>query len=147
MGPLPEPHYYDPDGMSVERKREFDKWYKERKEEENVFDFQKELTEYCQSDVRLLKEGCQQFRKLFLTQAGFDPLDKCVTIASACNRYYRTCYMSPNPIASEPVLGWRPQPKPSSKVALEWLYYEEEKLRRASDCLHRRRCPAHRPRG
>ena len=41
VGPLPEPHYYDPDGMSVERKEEFDEWYKERKEQENVFDFKR----------------------------------------------------------------------------------------------------------
>ena len=39
--------------------------------------------------------------------------------------------MPPNTIASKPVLGWRQQPKPSSKVALEWLLWEEEKLRRA----------------
>ena len=57
MGPLPEPHYYDPDGMSPQRKKEFEDWYKQRKEEENVFDFQKELIEYCQSDVQLLKQG------------------------------------------------------------------------------------------
>ena len=133
VGPLPEPHYYDPDGMSVERKEEFDEWYKERKEQENVFDFQEELLAYCQSDVHLLKDGCQQFRNLFKGQAGFDPLDKCVTIASACNRYYRTCCMSPNTIASEPMLGWKQQPKPSSKVGQEWLLWEEEKLRRASD--------------
>ena len=88
---------------------------------------------YCQSDVHLLKDGCQQFRNLFKGQAGFDPLDKCVTIASACNRYYRTCCMSPNTIASEPMLGWKQQPKPSSKVGQEWLLWEEEKLRRASD--------------
>ena len=129
VGPLPDIHYYDPDGMSVERREEFDKWYKQRKEEN--FDFQKELTEYCQSDVRLLKEGCEQFRKIFFHQAGFDPLQQCVTIASACNRYYRACCMPPNTIASEPVLGWRQQPKPSSKVAQEWLLCEEEKLRRA----------------
>ena len=105
VGPLPEPHYYDPDGMSPQRKKEFEDWYKQRKEEENVFDFQKELIEYCRSDVELLKQGCEQFRKLFFCQAGFDPTEKCVTIARACNRYYRTCCMPPNSIASEPMLG------------------------------------------
>ena len=45
VGPFPDAHYYDPDGMSTQRREEFDKWYKERKEEEIVFDFQKELTE------------------------------------------------------------------------------------------------------
>ena len=45
VGPFPGAHYYDPDGMSTQRREEFDKWYKERKEEEIVFDFQKELTE------------------------------------------------------------------------------------------------------
>ena len=130
VGYLPDQHYYDPEGMSVERKKEFDKWYKQRKEENQLFDFQEELLAYCQSDVRLLKQGCEQFRKLFKNQAGFDPMKKCVTIASACNRYYRTCCMPPNTIASEPVLGWKQQAKPSSKVAQEWLLWEEEKLRR-----------------
>ena len=131
VGTLPDKQYYDPDGMSPDRQEEFDKWYTQRKEEN--FDFQEELLAYCQSDVRLMKEGCEQFRNLFKNQAEFDPLEKCVTIASACNIYFRTCCLQPNTIASEPVLGWKQQAKPSSKVAQEWLLWEEEKLRRVSD--------------
>ena len=130
IGPFPDKEYYDPQGMSTQRKAAFEEWYE--KQQGKQFDFQKEILKYCQSDVRLLKQGCEQFRKLFKNQAGFDPLQQCVTIASACNRYFRTCCLQPNTIASEPVLGWKQQAKPSSKVAQEWLLWEEEKLRRAS---------------
>ena len=56
--------------------------------------------EYCRSDVRLLKEGCQQFQQAFQALADFNPMAECITIASACNRYYRkknACNPSPSP--------------------------------------------------
>ena len=84
-----------------------------------MFDFQKELVAYCQSDVRLLKEGCLTFKRLFETLTGFNPFEH-ITIASACNRDLRMNRMIPNSIASEPVRGWRNSIN-QSRVALEWL--------------------------
>ena len=46
---LPEIKFYSPETMSVEKKKEFDIWYEENKNKE--FDFQKEILEYCISDV------------------------------------------------------------------------------------------------
>ena len=47
------------------------------------------MIDYCKSDVALLKTGCQAFRQEFQTQAGFNPMAKSMTIASACNLYRR----------------------------------------------------------
>ncbi|KAL9984521.1 hypothetical protein ACROYT_G006824 [Oculina patagonica] len=58
VGRIPARDYYDPQGMSKERKEEFDRWYAERLAEDYEFDFQKELVSYCRSDVNLLHEGC-----------------------------------------------------------------------------------------
>ena len=71
-----------------------------------VFDLQKELLAYCESDVRLLKQGCLTFKRLFKTLAGFNPFEH-IIIASACNRDLRMNRMIPNSIASEPVRGWK----------------------------------------
>ena len=52
---MPDESYYDPDGMSTARKDEFHKWYDEKVSERYIFNFQRELLTYCQSNVRLLK--------------------------------------------------------------------------------------------
>lgn len=51
-----------------------------------TFDLKKELVAYCRSDVKLPKAGCLKFIDEFKTIAKFDPMEKCVTIAQACNR-------------------------------------------------------------
>ncbi len=123
VGRIPAQDYYDPQGMSKERKEEFDQWYAERLAEDYEFDFQKELVAYCRSDVKLLHEGCKVFRGEFKAIAGFDPMEKCITIASACNRFYRIKCMPEGTLASEPIQGWQGKGKPHSRVSLEWLHF------------------------
>ena len=86
--------------------------------------FQQELLEYCQSDVKLLKQGCLKFQQEFQTLANFNPMEKCITIASACNRFFRAKCILPHTLACEPVQGWIGTSKAQSKVALEWLHDE-----------------------
>ena len=119
VGPVPALDYYMPETMSPESKQALEKWHQEQRDKEVVFDFQKELVAYCKSDVRLLKQGCLTFKRLFETLTGFNPFDH-ITIASACNRDLRMNRMIPNSIASEPVRGWRNCIN-HSNVALEWL--------------------------
>lgn len=69
------PNYYDPQGMSPSRKTEFEMWHAERVAENYVFNFREELLSYCQSDVRLLKEGCTKFATEFQQLVGFDPFE------------------------------------------------------------------------
>ena len=44
---------------------------------------------YCESDMKLLKAGCQKFREEFKQKADFVPREKCKTIAAASNRFWR----------------------------------------------------------
>ena len=127
-GPIPDVHYYDPDGMSPSKREEFLKWHESKVKANYMFDFQQELLTYCQSDVRLLKEGCMNFQREFKAMIGFNPMRHCITIASACNVAYRRNWMPENKIAIEPMYGWRPA-HIQSMIALEWLYWEENKLK------------------
>ena len=77
---------------------------------------------YCQSDVRLLKEGCQKFQEEFEQIDDFNPMEK-------CNLYFRKKCLQPHTIASEPIRGWHSKSKPHSNVSLEWLYWKEHQLR------------------
>ena len=120
MGIVPALDYYMPETMSPEGKQALEKWHQEQREKEVVFDFQKELMEYCESDVRLLKQGCLTFKRLFEAQAGFNPFDH-ITIASACNMDLRMNRMIPNSIASEPTLSWKKNNVNQSNEAIEWL--------------------------
>lgn len=45
VGNLPEPNMYGPDFMSISARETFLKWYADHKND--VFDFQKEMLEYC----------------------------------------------------------------------------------------------------
>ena len=64
--------------------------------------FLKELLEYCQSDVKLLKEGCLKFAHDTLQEAHFNPLTQCITIASTCHYFWRNYLMIPYSVAVEP---------------------------------------------
>ena len=84
---------------------------------------------YCESDVKLLKAGCRKFRKEFQQHAKFDPIEKCVTIASACNRFWRKKLLTPNSIATEPMQGWQGARSNQSVKAMKWLAWREHLLR------------------
>ena len=55
----------------------------------------------------------------------------CITIAQACSVAYRKNWMPQNSIAVKPLHGWRPTFN-QSRVAKEWLSWQEELLRRRS---------------
>ena len=50
VGPLPALLYYDPDGMRKPLRTQLIEWHKPH--ENDVFDFSKEIYEYCKSDVQ-----------------------------------------------------------------------------------------------
>ena len=89
VGPIPAQEYYDPDGMSEKKKAEFLRWYTEQVSNNEQFNLRQEMESYCISDVKLLKAGCQRFQNEFAESADFNPMEKCITIASACNRFWR----------------------------------------------------------
>ena len=128
-GPIPALHYYDPDGMSPAKKAELVTWHADQVRRNVVFDFQKELEEYCKSDVDILQGGCEKFCKEFESKAGFNPFEKCSTIASACNLYWRKHHLNEDdPIAVQPPQGWRGARVNQSWAALQWLAYQQSLL-------------------
>ena len=60
-GPTPDPRFYDPDGNSEDKKKEFLRWYEGQKRLERtegyVFRLRHEMEQYCISEVKLLKAG------------------------------------------------------------------------------------------
>ena len=89
---LPDISYYAIDNMTKVKREEFLRWY-ERNENEQ-FDFQSELLEYCRSDVNILLNACWKFRRLVLqvTEERVDPFTY-VTIASVCMGIFRTLFL------------------------------------------------------
>ena len=128
VGPIPELHYFDPDGMSAKTKTALETWHADQVRRNVVYDFQKELEEYCQSDVDILQRGCEAFCEEFESHAGFNPFVECMTIASACHLYWRKTHLPLDTIAVQPPKGWRGARVNQSMVALQWLYYQESLL-------------------
>ena len=128
VGRIPDIEFYDPDSMMSDKKEELLHWHSEQVARNVTFNFKKELIAYCQSDVALLKAGCEAFQQEFQSQTGFNALAESITIASACNLYWRKKHLEPNTIAVEPLRGWRGAQVNHSLKALQWLYLKEKEI-------------------
>ena len=128
VGQIPDIEFFDPESMSDKKKNELQRWHEEQVKRGVQYHFQQEMEEYCHSDVQLLQAGCEAFAAEFATVAGFNPFTKCATIASACNLYWRKTHLGPNTIAVQPLKGWRGNNVNHSNKALQWLYYEEDRI-------------------
>ena len=128
VGRIPDIEFYDPDGMMPNKKEELLRWHADQVRRNVTFNFKQEMIAYCRSDVLLLKAGCKKFQQEFQSQAGFNPMESCITIASACNLYWRTHHLQPNTIAVEPLRGWRGAQINQSLKALQWLYLKEHEI-------------------
>lgn len=122
VGPMPPASDFDPEGMSTKKKTEFETWYADQIRREYLFNLRREMEEYCASDVKLLKAGCMKFQAEFFKEAEFPPMEKRLTIASACHRYWRKKLLQKNTIAVEPfVVGMAHAPISPSKRSSGWL--------------------------
>ena len=89
-----------------------------------VFDFRKELLEYCWSDVDILRRCCLEIRRIFMEMTDcVDPFLS-LTIASACIRVFRTNFLKEDTIGVIPHGGYH-SGYTQSLVAEEWLEYEQ----------------------
>ena len=95
------------DMMKRESRDEFVNWYHHQVTTHAVFDFRKEIMEYCRSDVDILRRCCLKFRTLFRKECGLDPFLHSFTIAAACNKVYRHRFLKPNTIGIVPPGGYR----------------------------------------
>ena len=129
VGPLPDARYYDPDGMSPKKRDEFLRWHAAKVAEGYEFHLRRDMQKYCESDVKLLKAGCEKFVAEFEKEAKFDPMEKCSTIASACNRYWRKCHLKPKTLAVQPPNGWKGSQSNQASKARRWLSWCNFRLR------------------
>ena len=127
-GVMPPRDMYDPKGMNAKKKAEFEKWYDEQLDSNYVFNLRQDMESYCVSDVKLLKAGCEAFQQEFESHGKFNPMAKCVTIASACHRYWRKMHLPTNTILVEPPRGWHGSRNNQSVKALKWLNWCEQLL-------------------
>ncbi|XP_048850894.1 uncharacterized protein LOC125719998 isoform X1 [Brienomyrus brachyistius] len=96
IGPYPPPEAYGVQTMMEKDKREFMEWYGTIAGE--VFDFRKEMAEYCKNDVVILREGCLRFRGEIINSCNLDPF-QCVTIASVCMKQFCMSFLPENTVA------------------------------------------------
>ena len=136
---LPPISYYGIDRMMPVVRKEFEVWHARNRRKE--FDYNKEITDYCQQDVTVLKKAVLAFRQLFLNVTthsekaahGICPFGEgSFTIASACSRVFCQLFLQPNTLALMPSEGYQPQ-RTHSLAALRWLKYlnETDKLQPA----------------
>ena len=128
VGAIPSIEFFDPESMSDNKMNELQRWHDEQVKNNVEYNFQKEMEQYCCSDVALLQAGCKAFAAEFESHAGFNPFEKCPTIASACHLYWRKHCLEEKTIAVEPLKGWRGSNINHSVKALQWLYYEEDRI-------------------
>ena len=119
--------------MTPSNRLEFLAWYEQQKNK--LFDLQRELTDYCISDVDILAKSCLTYRDIFLdvtrsenieNDIGIDPFQHCLTIASVCNLVYRRNFMISKTIALIPEYGLNMGQNHSHKQLL-WLKYVSTK--------------------
>lgn len=96
VGSIPDAKYFSPNEMSIDKRKEFNEWYANQKDV--VYDFKKELYEYCLSDVQILKQSMEVYRDEGIQMNGIDPL-KSTTIASYCMKSYKTHNMPENTLS------------------------------------------------
>ncbi|OOY87330.1 hypothetical protein BOW15_11280, partial [Solemya velum gill symbiont] len=109
IGPYPSSHYYGVDYMGAKEREAFLDWHGGLQGQ--IFDFRREILEYCRSDVDILRKACLKFRNLLRKATGryeevvnakgtveqqiveaIDPFDY-ITIASVCMGVFRTKFM------------------------------------------------------
>ena len=92
-GPVPNKMYYGYEKMSAVDKEDFLLWYKQQND---IFDFKKELIRYCQMDCMVLAEAFLKFRDLVLITSGLDIfLENCFTLSGLTMTIFRNNYLPP----------------------------------------------------
>lgn len=96
-GPYPDLSFYCIDSMNTAEREKFKEWYSAQ--DGKIFDFQKEILDYCRLDVSILRLACVRFRQIFMdittvtdddgTVLGYVDCFAHITIASACMQVFR----------------------------------------------------------
>jgi hypothetical protein len=131
VGKFPGKEYFKSEFFNITKKEEFNIWYDTVKDQ--VFDFERQLRDYCWSDVELLSQGCLEFSKIMKeiskldeNDKGIDPLIENITLSSFVNKFYRRNFMPYNSIPWIPSYGYNPK-EITSRKAETWLKFLAEK--------------------
>jgi hypothetical protein len=116
IGKIPDTKYYGVNSMKPKEREEFLEWHKQKRKENYLFDFKKELYDYCNSDVDILRRGCLELRNQFLEIANIDPF-RYITIAGVCMAIYRSKYIKKDTIAVVD----NPKKDQYSQQSISWL--------------------------
>ena len=92
LGLIPSKNHYGFNQMKSDEREKFIKWYEELVNNNYVFDFKKEIIEYCRSEVDILRRWKIKFREYFIKLENIDPL-RYITIASVYMSIYRANYI------------------------------------------------------
>ena len=125
---------YIPGQMSEKDRAKFYQWYNAKKDSGTIFDFRREMEEYCRIDVDILRLGCACFRKILIDISWVDPFTESCTIAQACLKVWRKNNMPEDCIAIIPPEGYSNQKNYSIK-AVRWIQSEAKKLKLRFDML------------
>jgi hypothetical protein len=109
----------------LEARKSFLEWHDKETTAGYVFNLQKDLIDYCKSDVDILLKCCMKFRDIFIAETSIDPLLYSLTIASACNLVFRRKFLQPEQIGVVPVGGYR-RAENQSVAALKWIMWTSE---------------------
>lgn len=90
VGPIPTIDYFDPECMSPGKRAEFEEWYAQQ--HNVVYDFHRELVEYCQSDVKILAKAIETYMRAAMTKHPLNPL-RSITCAGYAKSVYMTYYL------------------------------------------------------
>jgi hypothetical protein len=125
--PYPEKSVFGYDRIKKKNRAEFDAWYTEdRRNKNGLYDFRKELVDYCRQDVTVLRLRCLRFRDLFMEiNEGMCPFVSATTIAGLCHAFWRAKILEENLIGRLPVNGFNLNRHQSVK-ALKWLRWMEQ---------------------
>ena len=117
-GPLPPTQYYAVEKMSEGEKKDFHEWYQAKQDENYVFHFWDELRQYCLSDVNILAQSINVYRKMNVVY-NIEPF-KCVTVAQLTYTIFTNHFLPRDQIVRMPH-----RRKNSSVKCENWLQYYE----------------------
>ena len=122
IGKYPHKNMYGYEYFNEDQQKRFDLWYKTVSS--GVFDYKKDLYDYCDADVHLLATGILKFREIILKSVQIEPFFNCSTIACLAHLIYRQKFMPIDKIGVIPETGYNPKENTSRK-AIIWLKYIE----------------------
>ena len=101
VGQIPDIEHFSPDTWFEKSRSELFVWHNDLRQNNYIFDFQKEMCKYCAQDVTILRLCCLRFRDLFLSETKVDPFCHC-TIAASVMAVYHANYLKKETIAIVP---------------------------------------------